>query len=110
MTSYFNKNQFGKRLAEIRKAKGMTQEAVCDKANLDVSNYCKMEKGKVMPSMPSLYKIVKGADFNPNDLFNYEHLENEKTLDEMNMKIYNSLSLQKKRGLYKILRALEELI
>ena len=73
-----------------------------------LANYSKMETGRVTPSLPSLYKIIKFAGFVPNELFEFEHLDNEKKLDEINLKIYNNLSFKKKKGLYKILRALED--
>lgn len=104
----FNNKKFAKRLKEIRKAKKLTQEEVCNRTNIDSSNYSKMETGKISPSLKSLYKLIKGTDFVPNDLFEYDHFSNEKELDEMNMKIYHSFSLRKKQSLYKILRALED--
>ncbi len=106
----FDKNKFAKRLKEIRIAKGLKQEALCAKINIEPPNYSPMETAKGLPSIPTFHRIVESLEVSPNEFFEYEHLENEKTLDEMNMKIYNSLSLKKKRGLYKILRALEELI
>ncbi len=49
----FNKKNFGLRLKEIRKGKGYTQENLCEKANIDTSNYSKIETGKVTPSLKS---------------------------------------------------------
>ena len=108
MKDKFNEKYFGKRLKEIRKAKGLTQEAVCEKADIDVSNYSKMETGRNMPSLQSLYKIIENVGFVPNELFEYEHLNNEKSLDDMNMEIYNNFSFNKKKVIYKIFRALED--
>lgn len=108
MADKFNKKYFGKRLKEIRKAKGLTQEAVCDLASIDVSNYSKMETGKVMPSMPSLYKIIKNAHFVPNEIFDCEHLVDEIELDSMVLNEYNKLSLKEKRIIYRQIQILKE--
>lgn len=108
MNNKFNKVQFGRRLKEIRKAKGFTQENVCEKANLDVSNYSKMETGRVTPSLSSLYKIIKCAGFVPNEIFECEHLLEEKELDTVVINEYTSLSLKKKQTLYRIMQILKE--
>ena len=104
----FNKKNFGLRLKEIRKGKGYTQENLCDIANIDISNYSKMETGKVTPSLQALYKILKGADIEPNELFEYEHLSSEKLLDEKIKEIYSKYSLSKKQFLYKFMRSFED--
>lgn len=109
MNNIFNKKFFSQRLKEIRKAKGMTQDEVCDKSDIDVSNYSKMETGKVLPSLNSLYKLIKGVGFRPDELFEYNHFEDEKILDEMIKNIYTNYSLKKKQCLYKIMRDLEDL-
>lgn len=108
MNNKFSKVQFGRRLKEIRKAKGYTQENVCEKANLDVSNYSKMETGRVTPSLPSLYKIIKCAGFVPNEVFECEHLLDEKELDKIVINEYIGLSLKKKQTLYRMMQILKE--
>lgn len=86
----------------------LTQENVCEKANLDVSNYSKMETGRVTPSLSSLYKIIKCAGFVPNEIFECEHLLEEKELDTVVINEYTSLSLKKKQTLYRIMQILKE--
>lgn len=97
MNSEFDKNAFGKRLKEIRKSKKLTQDEICDKANIDVSNYSKMETGKIMPSLSSFYKIVNGADVDANEFFQTEHLCDDAVLDEKIKAIYDKYSIEQKR-------------
>lgn len=104
----FNKNDFAKRIKEIRLAKGLTQEELSEKISIESSNYSNFETAKTMPSLPNLYKIINGLEINPNELFEVKHLDNEAKLDEINLKIYNNFSLSQKKALYKILRALED--
>lgn len=108
MENEFDKKCFASRLKEIRKSKGLTQEEVCEITGIDVSNYSKMETGKIAPSMTSLYKLVFKAGFVPNELFEYEHLSSEKNLDDCIQEIYEELSISEKKCLYKILRSLKE--
>jgi len=44
-----------------------------------------------------------------NEVFEYEHFEDEKKLDEINQAIYSKLSLNKKIAVYKILRTIEDI-
>lgn len=105
----FNKKYFAKRLKELRLAKKLTQENLSEKLGIEPSNYSNFETGKTTPSVQSLYKIMERLDVTPNEVFEYEHLEDEKILDEKILKIYSSLNLSKKRALYKIIRLLEDI-
>lgn len=67
-----------------------------------------METGRVTPSLSSLYKIIKCAGFVPNEIFECEHLLEEKELDTVVINEYTSLSLKKKQTLYRIMQILKE--
>lgn len=41
---------FGARLKELRKAKGLTQQALAEKANIDDKHLCRIENGKYFPT------------------------------------------------------------
>ena len=105
----FDKNRFAKRLKELRLAKKLTQENLSEKLNIEPSNYSNFETGKTTPSVQSLYKIIDSLGVFPNEVFECEHLENEKLLDEKIYAIYNSFSIEKKRAIYKMLRLLEDI-
>ena len=109
MENKFDKKLFAKRLKEIRKSKGLTQDQICDLTGIEVSNYSKMETGKIAPSMLTLQKLVLLAGFVPNELFEYSHLDSEENLDKKILEILKNLSLSEKKAFYKILRALEDL-
>ncbi len=104
----FDDTKLAKRIKEIRLGKGLTQETLCEQIDIEPPNYSKIETNKSVPSLKTLCKLASVLGVTPNDFFEYDHFSNEKKLDEMNMKIYNSFSLRKKQSLYKILRALED--
>ena len=108
MEKDFNKKLFAKRLKEIRKSKGLTQDQVCDLTGLEVSNYSKMETGKIAPSMASLQRLINLADFVPNELFEYNHFDTEENLDKKILEILENMTFSKKQVFYKILRSLED--
>ena len=109
MENEFDKKLFAQRLKEIRRSKGLTQDQVCDLTGIEVSNYSKMETGKISPSMASLQRLINLAGFVPNELFDYSHLDNETNLDKKVLQIYENLSFSEKQTFYKILRIIEEL-
>ena len=108
MENTFDKKQFALRLREIRKSKGLTQEDICEITGIEVSNYSKIETGKVAPSLATLQKLVKYAGFVPNEMFEYSHLEKEANVDMKIKEIYEKFSFSQKKFLYKIMRIIEE--
>ena len=108
MDNEFNKQLFAKRLKEIRKSKGLTQEQICDLTGIEVSNYSKMETGKIAPSLATMQRLIHLAGFVPNELFELSHLNSEEDLDNKVIEIYKNLPYTKKQAFYKILRALED--
>lgn len=108
MENLFDKEKFAQKIKEIRLSKGLTQEKVSEMIDVDPSHYSNIETSKTTPSMPTLVKLVNALNISYDELFECAHLEDEEIIDEMIKTIYDRFSLQKKRRLYKILRAIEE--
>lgn len=51
-------NEFGKRLKELRKSKGYTQQALAEKAEIDEKHLSRVENGKYFPSFATLNKLL----------------------------------------------------
>lgn len=62
-------NSFGKRLAEIRRQQGVTQEQLADTVDLHRTYIGFIEQGKRNPSIANVYKIAKALGVKLNDLF-----------------------------------------
>lgn len=62
-------NSFGKRLATIRKAKGVTQERLADMVEVHRTYIGFIEQGKRNPSISNIYKISKALKVSLKDLF-----------------------------------------
>lgn len=58
-----NQPDLGKRIAELRKAKGMTQEELVDICNLNVRTLQRIESGEVTPRAYTLRMIFSALDF-----------------------------------------------
>lgn len=102
------KKNFGQRVKEIRKSKGLTQEQLAEKTGMDTPNICRIEAGTHFPLIKNLEKIASALDTPVKEFFNYEHKNNEKYLIDM---INSYLTGFKKKDIelvYKFVEALNE--
>ncbi|MFZ3121903.1 MAG: helix-turn-helix transcriptional regulator [Thermodesulfovibrionales bacterium] len=63
------KKDVGKRIRELRKLCGLTQEELGEKANLNYKFIGELERGKVNVSLDSLFRIAKALEMHVSDLF-----------------------------------------
>ena len=63
------RKELGKRIKEIRKIKGFTQEELGEKANLNYKFIGELERGKVNVSLDSLVRISNALEIHIGDLF-----------------------------------------
>jgi len=59
-----NNNEFGKRLKELRRSRGYTQQALAEKAEIDEKHLSRIENGRFFPSYATLRKLLKALDTN----------------------------------------------
>ncbi len=57
-----NNKNFGKKLRDLRKAKGFTQEVLAEKAEIDEKHLSRIENGKYFPTYSTLLKLLKALD------------------------------------------------
>lgn len=67
------KKLLGKRIKELRKYKGLSQEELAELVNVDQRNISNIECGVTFPSR-SLIDIANALEINLQDLFDFEHL------------------------------------
>lgn len=61
--------QFGGRVAEVRKEKGITQENLADAIDVHRTYIGFIEQGRRNPTILNIYKITKALKISLNDLF-----------------------------------------
>lgn len=59
--------ELGKKIAELRKAKGFTQEELVEKCNLSVRTLQRIESGEVVPRNYTIKLIFTALDFNVHE-------------------------------------------
>ncbi len=71
-----NNNEFGKKLKELRKSKGFTQQALAEKAEIDEKHLSRVENGKYFPSYATLNKLLNALGVTLNEVgFQLEQAE-----------------------------------
>lgn len=61
--------EFGKRLREIRKLKGISQEALANETDLHLSQIGRIERGEVSTSISFVYLFAEVLGVSPKDFF-----------------------------------------
>jgi HTH-type transcriptional regulator, cell division transcriptional repressor len=60
---------FGKRIAEVRRAKGFTQESLAEKANVTALTVSYIEQGRQWPRISTLQSLAKCLGVSVAELF-----------------------------------------
>lgn len=68
-----NKRLLGKRIKEIRKQKGFTQEQLAEMIDIETGSLSAIESGRHYPSLPTLEKIANSLNIELKALFDYKH-------------------------------------
>jgi transcriptional regulator with XRE-family HTH domain len=71
MKEYNVLQKLAKRIRDLRKLKGMSQEILAEKANLHPSLIGKMERGEINPTIISLEKIAKAFNISLAELLSF---------------------------------------
>lgn len=70
------KSLLGKRIRELRKRKGLSQEKLSELVNVDPTTISNIENGKNYPSLANLENILDVLEETFLDVFDFEHKNN----------------------------------
>lgn len=98
------KKKIGKRIKEIRKQKGLSQEQFAEMIDLAQNTLSYIETGNHFCSAETLGRIITALEVEPNELFDFGHQkEHTELISEINKML--SGNPEKVREIYKIIRA-----
>ena len=80
-----DKETIGKKIRQIRKEKGFSQEELSEKIDISPRHMCTIENGNSFPSIETFIKIAEILYININDFFNL----NLESSDNLRAEIYN---------------------
>lgn len=98
-----NKKLLGKRIKEIRKNKGLTQEKLAELVDIDITTLSGIESGRHFPSLVTLEKIAKALDTALVTLFDYNHYLSPEEMKKEIIENINTLSNEDIKFIYKII-------
>lgn len=92
-----DKSVLGQRIREARKSKKMTQEELAEKAEIGTVYLGEIERGKKMPSLKSLCKLIETLDVSADYLLRDAIPSGkEYVLDDITAKLVNLTPQQRK--------------
>jgi len=80
----------GVRIRKLRKEKGLSQEALAEKANLHYTFIGRVERGEKKISIVGLEKLAKALEISLTDLFDLPELDNQR-FDSLKKKLITEL-------------------
>lgn len=99
-----NKIKLGRRIKEIRKAKGLTQEKLAEIIGIETGSLSAIESGRHFPSLLTLEKVATFFDVELQLFFEFS---TNLTQEEMIQKTIENLSQIKPKDLYCLYKASE---
>lgn len=97
----------GRRIRDIRKAKGWTQEALGSRADISYKFIGEIERGQQNPSLDTLVKIADALEVELSELLRFnEGVPGRKELESGVTKIIKVISEKDLRQIFSILRDL----
>lgn len=100
-----NKKLLGKRIKEIRKSFGYTQEQLSELINIETSSLSGIESGRFFPSLHVLDKMSGVLDVPLVDFFNFFSVDLPQNLDEEISNIVSKQTPATKTLIYKVIKS-----
>ena len=95
----------GKRIKELRKQKGYTQDYLAEKLKIEPRQLSKLETGKHYPSFETIIALLETFSITFEELIAIEHLNDTKMIKETMIKEIETIDENKIQKVYKIFRA-----
>jgi transcriptional regulator with XRE-family HTH domain len=76
------KELIGKRIQELRKTRGLSQEKIAEKADISSTYLSRIECGRENPSLDMLMKLSNALEVEMWEMFDFGHVKSHKELKE----------------------------
>ena len=103
------KELLGKKIQQIRKSRGFTQEKLAEIIEMDSGYICKMETGRHTPSLETLEKLANALKVDMKEFLDFSSLQNATVMfqtKENLLKLINEMPSQNISLLYNIAKSL----
>ncbi|MBI5893835.1 MAG: helix-turn-helix transcriptional regulator [Deltaproteobacteria bacterium] len=99
------KRLIGVRIKSIRESKGLTQESLAEKMDINTVYLSNIERGRANPTLDMLIKLAHALEVEMWEIFDFGHEVNVKELRDAMSKLLKETDEEKLRLALKILRA-----
>lgn len=99
------KELIGRRIQELRKRSGLSQEKVAEKADINPHYLSRIECGKENPTLDMLIKLSTALEVEMWEIFDFGHVVNQKELKDAIQAFSKSADEPTLRLALKIIRA-----
>ena len=100
-----NKKLLGRRIKEIRKSRGLTQEQLSEMIDTETSSLSGIESGRFYPSLHVLEKIAQVFEVELIEFFKFSTVNLPENLDKEILNIIERQDKKNKQLIYKLLNA-----
>ena len=101
------KKLLGVRIKELRKTRGLSQERLSGKIDIDPKHISRIESGRSFPSLGTLEKLANALQVDLKDFFEFVHeAKNTRELKEIINNLLKEVDEERLRLAVKVLRAL----
>lgn len=100
------KELLGKRIKELRKNKGLTQEYLAEKLKIEPRQLSKLETGKHYPSFETILGLLETFNITFEELILFEHLDNNTDFKKRIETEIENIDNEKAAYVYKIIRSI----
>lgn len=98
-----NKKLLGKRIKELRKEAGLTQEKLAELIDIETTSLSGIESGRHFPSLPTIEKIANKLNVELKILFDFNHLKSIDKMKEEIVENIDKISDEKIKFIYKFI-------
>ncbi len=99
------KKLLGARLKELRWSKGLSQEQLAEKADINSKYLSRMERGTENPTLDMLIKLSRALEVDMWEMFDFGHVLSQKELKETFQNLAKSSDEPTLRLALKVIRA-----
>ena len=94
----------GQKIRALRKAQGMTLEDLSNEAKIDWSFLARIETGKAVPSLQTLYTLSKVLGISLSKLFDDKNISAQSSTEQGFKNLFNKLSEKEKQKALQIIK------
>lgn len=103
------REQLGRRIRDLRKKRGLTQEQLAEAASVDVKYLGNIERGRENPTIGILEKLAKTLSVKLHQILDFEHeTQGKTTLKKGIVQVLNQCNEKELRIILRLVRSIKD--